>query len=409
MTTPLPFKKSEVQQDDGRIYGKLGSVGLNDIIQMLGMTKRTATISLERAGRNGAIFFKDGVVLHARAGSSRGEEALMKLVDWKDADFVIDDGVPEDTPASISKNADAVLLDVMTKLDEGYTPQLTPFPFLDKPTPEDMERMMRLARSIRPKPPPPPKRQLPRVVAAAGVIAAVALAAVLVQYGVIYMEDPPPPVLPGELRSRDLPQNESISATTLNASIAGRRVDTWTVLASHRDEPRRVSSPRSQDRRPAGERELERQSEPVATAEPSSAVSPSAQLLIVVEPWAELWIDGMKAGETPLSEIPVSAGSHEIVLINPTIVGVIRDSVQTRSGETLRKSYSFHDAGLLRVIVNPWADVYVDGRKVGQTPMDDVKVPVGTHTVELRHPSHGQRVREVQVRRGETSIVRVQW
>jgi hypothetical protein len=36
-------------------------------------------------------------------------------------------------------------------------------------------------------------------------------------------------------------------------------------------------------------------------------------------PWAEVWIDGVKAGETPIGNLPVTIGPHEIVFRHPEL------------------------------------------------------------------------------------------
>jgi hypothetical protein len=43
---------------------------------------------------------------------------------------------------------------------------------------------------------------------------------------------------------------------------------------------------------------------------------------------------------------------------------------------------------ILAVDVRPWAEVWVDGQKVGHTPMQ-VAVPPGRHTVELKNAELG--------------------
>jgi hypothetical protein len=105
-TRLLKTSRSGVQSEggsaDGRIYGRLGSVSLNDVLQLLGMTHRTATLRLNWRGQQGQIFFREGVLLHANAGPAEGERALVKLVSWTNADFIIEDGLEGD-PGTISK------------------------------------------------------------------------------------------------------------------------------------------------------------------------------------------------------------------------------------------------------------------------------------------------------------------
>ena len=93
----LKTSRSGVQPEggsaDGRINGRLGSVSLNDVLQLVGMTRRTATVRLNYRGQQGQIFFREGLLLHATAGTAQGERALVKLMSWENADFVIDEGL----------------------------------------------------------------------------------------------------------------------------------------------------------------------------------------------------------------------------------------------------------------------------------------------------------------------------
>lgn len=58
--------------------------------------------------------------------------------------------------------------------------------------------------------------------------------------------------------------------------------------------------------------------------------------------------------------------------------------------------------GAVLVVVKPWAEVFVDGRTVGTTPLDRIPLPAGTHTVRVRHPLYEPIERTVTVREGQT-------
>jgi serine/threonine-protein kinase len=58
--------------------------------------------------------------------------------------------------------------------------------------------------------------------------------------------------------------------------------------------------------------------------------------------------------------------------------------------------------GLLLVTVTPWADVTVDGRRVGQTPLGPFTLAPGRHDVLLTHPRYEPYRRRVTISAGET-------
>lgn len=53
--------------------------------------------------------------------------------------------------------------------------------------------------------------------------------------------------------------------------------------------------------------------------------------------------------------------------------------------------------GLVSVNALPWADVWIDGAPVGETPIGNLALPIGTHEVLLRHPDHGEQHHTVTV------------
>lgn len=60
-------------------------------------------------------------------------------------------------------------------------------------------------------------------------------------------------------------------------------------------------------------------------------------------------------------------------------------------------------AGFLQVVVDPWAEVYVDGKLLGITPFaEPLMLAPGVHYVKLENPHFQQATREVRIVRGET-------
>ena len=58
--------------------------------------------------------------------------------------------------------------------------------------------------------------------------------------------------------------------------------------------------------------------------------------------------------------------------------------------------------GLVQLLVVPWAEVFVEGRSVGTTPMKPFSLPDGPHTLRLVHPDYHPLQKRVSVRAGET-------
>jgi hypothetical protein len=45
----------------------------------------------------------------------------------------------------------------------------------------------------------------------------------------------------------------------------------------------------------------------------------------------------------------------------------------------------------------PWAEVWLDGRGLGTTPIGNVSVLIGTHEIVWKHPELGERRQSVTV------------
>ncbi len=63
--------------------------------------------------------------------------------------------------------------------------------------------------------------------------------------------------------------------------------------------------------------------------------------------------------------------------------------------------------GTLRIGVRPYAEVYVDGRPVGSTPMRPLRLPPGSYVVRLSHPDYQPLMRKVTIRAGEQRTLEV--
>ncbi len=64
------------------------------------------------------------------------------------------------------------------------------------------------------------------------------------------------------------------------------------------------------------------------------------------------------------------------------------------------------DTGFLSVTAASRVEVLVDGRSVGTTPIRSLRLPVGSHRVELRDPSNGQSTsRSVTIAKGRSQVI----
>jgi serine/threonine-protein kinase len=46
---------------------------------------------------------------------------------------------------------------------------------------------------------------------------------------------------------------------------------------------------------------------------------PNGTIALNAIPWAEVWVDGVKAGDTPIGNLNVAVGRHEILFRHPDL------------------------------------------------------------------------------------------
>jgi hypothetical protein len=147
----------------------------------------------------------------------------------------------------------------------------------------------------------------------------------------------------------------------------------------------------------------------IAAAAAPAAVppAPSAGWLAVISPIAVQVLAGSEIiGTSQASKIMLPAGRHELRLVNESLGLSVRRDVEVPSGkvEVLRVDLP---TAPLSINALPWADAWIDGVRVGVTPIGNYLVRVGTHEVIFRHPELGERRQSVMVTLKEPARVSV--
>jgi len=64
-------------------------------------------------------------------------------------------------------------------------------------------------------------------------------------------------------------------------------------------------------------------------------------------------------------------------------------------------------SGVANLNATPWAEVWIDGRKVGETPLGRVQLTIGSHDIQFRHPELGDQTRTLVVTTGAVALLSV--
>ncbi|MBA3885232.1 MAG: PEGA domain-containing protein, partial [Acidobacteria bacterium] len=105
-------------------------------------------------------------------------------------------------------------------------------------------------------------------------------------------------------------------------------------------------------------------------------------------------------GRTGGERIRLAEGRHQIELVNgDTGYRAVR-VVHVVGGKVTNLAMPTPANGVVNVNASPWAEVWIDGRRVGETPLANVSVPLGSHEVVFRHPEFGEKRQTISVTGG---------
>lgn len=123
---------------------------------------------------------------------------------------------------------------------------------------------------------------------------------------------------------------------------------------------------------------------------PGEPAGTRAALEVTSTPRATATLDGHAVGATPLRLMDLEPGAHtlKVEMVGPDGThGSREETLQLRAGELARRDVRF-GRGNLKLSVTPWAQVAVDGQRVGDTPFPQgLALWEGPHVVTLHNPA----------------------
>jgi hypothetical protein len=138
-----------------------------------------------------------------------------------------------------------------------------------------------------------------------------------------------------------------------------------------------------------------------AAAEPPPApVAPLAGWITAKFPFVvEIHEKGRLLGTTETDRIMLAAGAHELEFVNQPLGYRATQSVNVAPGKLTTVTLDLPH-GVVNLNASPWAEVFLDGQRVGETPIGNLAVPIGPHEIVFRHPQFGERRHAVSVTAG---------
>jgi PEGA domain-containing protein len=95
-------------------------------------------------------------------------------------------------------------------------------------------------------------------------------------------------------------------------------------------------------------------------------------------------------GTSDIEKIMLGTGDHDLELVSESVGFRASRKVRVSANQT---STIALDMPKTQVSINalPWAEVVVDGTRVGETPLGNVAMALGPHEIVFRHPQLGER------------------
>jgi PEGA domain len=138
---------------------------------------------------------------------------------------------------------------------------------------------------------------------------------------------------------------------------------------------------------------------PVRSSPPVPAAPPPQRVggIRFSSPIALEVFEGDKRLGSTAGIVSAPAGRHEVELVNSALGFRTRQVIEVKGGQVIPVTISPPN-GSVNINAVPWAEVLINGKSVGETPIGNLSLPLGEHEIVFRHPQLGEQRRTATVR-----------
>jgi hypothetical protein len=120
----------------------------------------------------------------------------------------------------------------------------------------------------------------------------------------------------------------------------------------------------------------------------------------------QVFEDQRLIGTSDMDRILLPAGEHVIELVSDPLGYRATRTVNVTAGQTAALAVDLPRAPL-NINAIPWAEVFIDGTRIGETPLGNLPQTLGAHEIVFRHPQLGEHRVNVVVTMKDTARVSI--
>lgn len=143
-----------------------------------------------------------------------------------------------------------------------------------------------------------------------------------------------------------------------------------------------------------------------ATTSTTSTSGTSGWIAIVSKAELDIFENGVLVGSTRSPQVMMPTGLHTLRLVNETLGFERTQQIRVEPDKVARISLPLPES-TIHLNAQPWAEVWIDGKSVGETPIGNLPLGIGTHQIVFRHPELGEKTVSTLVKVGAPTRVTV--
>jgi hypothetical protein len=113
----------------------------------------------------------------------------------------------------------------------------------------------------------------------------------------------------------------------------------------------------------------------------------------------EIREQGRLLGSSDADRVMMAAGKHQLEFVNEALNYRSTRVVLVAPGKVASVSLELPQ-GVVNLNASPWAEVWIDGKRVGETPIGNLSVSIGPHEIVFKHPQLGEKRQAISVTLG---------